>query len=558
MGAANVDPIASWRTANREIASRLALAVAREGLVEAWWHGDALELSGLGALRLARTHALLLHEPALDDAGEPWLDDAVGTWHELARVIGCDAPTTARIAAELDDGCHRLALAVFAADTRAARLVALGPEDPRSFDAEHFITRGHPWHPMVKTRLGLGWADNVRLAPELCARAEILTVEAPAAMVRRFGDPEALASLGFVADGDSVRLPVLAAQWRRLGATLRARLVQRGGPLMVGRSLASLRTVALDHRRVHLKLALDVLTTSARRTVSPMSVANATRVTALVDRVQARDPIAAGSPPLVVMREVAAAGLDPAVVGDAARMLGVIVRDASALDRDHIVCAALGEPDADGVPFLMRLVAGYPGTQSARADAMLVDYVARLLPPVLRMWTAHGIALEAHMQNTLVRAAGGTPAGFVVRDLGGIRLHRSRVAAAGHAIALDPGSFIATDDEAEATDKLVHALVHAHLAGLLRMLAQHCEYDELRGWARIAGAIDGCLCAWAVDPALRDACERDRARLFAPQVRGKALLRMRLLDRSSDYSYVVLDNPLARPSAPIDHASTAT
>ncbi len=535
----DVDAPALWRAANREISARLALAAAREELVESRIDGDALEVPALGRLPLRRRFALALHAPDLVAGDTAWLDDTATLWRRLAAALSCDAVTTARIAAELVDGCDRLAHALLGAPHRRLRFAA---EDPRAWDPEHFITLGHPWHPMVKTRLGLGWADNVRLAPELCARAALVTVELDARRIRRFGDLEALARVGFDARGPTVRLPMLEAQWRRLAPALRDTLRRVDAPRIVGRSLASLRTVALDGQGVHLKLALDVLTTSAKRTVSPMSVANATLVSALVEQVQREDPHAAGA--LLLMREVAAAGLAPDFAGEHARQLGVIVRDATGLDATCIVCAALGEPDADGVPFVHRLVAGYPGDGPTRADAMFADYLAQLVPPMLRLWVAHGIALEGHMQNTVVRVDRGRPAGFLVRDLGGIRLHRARLAAAGHHVDLDPASFIVTDDGDEAADKWVHAVVHAHLAGVLRVLVDAFGYDERRGWARVAGVVEDCLDAWTGEPSLHAACEADRTHLFAPRVRGKALLRMRIADRSSEYSYVLLDNPL--------------
>jgi siderophore synthetase component len=547
-GLRDVDAPALWRAANRELSARLVLAAAREGLVESRNDGDALDVPSLGRLPLRRRFALELHAPALAGGDAAWLDDTATLWRRLAAVLACDAATTARIADELADGCDRLAHALLGAPHRRLRFAA---EDPRAWDPEHFITLGHPWHPMVKTRLGLGWADNVRLAPELCARAALVTVEFDARRVRRFGDLDALARVGFDARGTTVRLPVLEAQWRRMAPGLRDTLRRVDAPRIAGRSLASLRTVALDGHGVHLKLAFDVLTTSAKRTVSPMSVANATVVSALVEQVQREDPRAAGS--LTLMREVAAAGLAPEFAApglapefasEHARQLGVIVRDATGLDTTCIVCAALGEPDADGVLFVHRLAAGYPGDGPTRADAMFADYLAQLVPPMLRLWVAHGIALEGHMQNTVVRVDGGRPAGFLVRDLGGIRLHRARLGAAGHRVDLDPASFIITDDGDEAADKWVHAVVHAHLAGVLRVLVDAFDYDEGRGWARVAGVLEDCLDAWTVEPSLHAACEADRAHLFAPRVRGKALLRMRIADRSSEYSYVLLDNPL--------------
>lgn len=546
-----VDVAALWRIANDEIAARLLLAAAREELCAVKLRTDALEIAGV-VVPLAHEHALGLHAREVGVA----LGDPILHWSRIADTIGCDAATTSRIAAELDDGRARLVLAELATRTRDVWLARLAADDPRRHDAEHFVTRGHPWHPMVKTRMGLGWADNVRLAPELCARAVIDSVVLPASVVRTFGDDDALAAAGITAVDDHVQLPMLRAQWHRLASPVRARMARAAGPARVGRTLASLRTVALDESAIHVKLALDVLTTSARRTVSPMSVANATEVSALLERIQAGDAHTRGT--LVIMREVASAGLATAAFGADARQLGVIVRDASVLDPSCIVCAAIGERDEHGEPYLDRLLAGYAGAPAERADALLVDYAGQLVPPLLRLWTAHGIALEPHMQNTLVRLRADRPAGFVVRDLGGIRIHRPRLARAGHSLAFEPGSFIATDDEAEASDKLAHALVHAHLAALLRELVARCGYAEAVGWRRIGDVIDACLRAWSAAPGLTAAVACDRARLFAPRVRAKALLRMRIDDRSSEYRYLELANPLARDTAPIDQPTSAT
>jgi len=542
---------ALWRAANDEIAGRLLLAAAREELCDATLRADELEVAGV-VVPLAQTHALGLHAPRRGIA----LGDPLDHWSRIAVALGCDAATTLRIAAELDDGRARLVLAELASRVRALRTTRLADDDPRRSDAEHFVTRGHPWHPMVKTRMGLGWADNVRLAPELCARAMIDSVELPLGSVRRMGDDDALAAAGVVLAEGGVRLPILRAQWSRIGAPLRALMRRVDAPAIVGRSLASLRTVALDGHGIHVKLALDVLTTSARRTVSPMSVANATVVSALLERIRARDPLTVGA--LSIMREVASAGLAPATFGAEARQIGVIVRDASVLDPSSIVCAAIGERDENDEPYLQRLVAGFPGSSTQQADALVIAYSTRLVPPLLRLWTAHGIALEPHMQNTIVRLDDGRIRGFVVRDLGGVRIHRPRLERAGHALAFEPGSFIVTDDEDEASDKLAHALVHAHLSTLLRELVAHCGYDEALGWRRIGDVVDARLHEWSSDSSLADAVARDRARLFAPRIRAKALLRMRIDDRSSEYRYVWLDNPLARATAPSDHPKSAT
>jgi D-ornithine---citrate ligase len=215
---------------------------------------------------------------------------------------------------------------------------------------------------------------------------------------------------------------------------------------------------------------------------------------------------------------------------------------------ETLVCAAIGELDAAGMPLSHRILAGYDGDGPTKARAMWRDYLAALVPAALRLWTAHGIALELHLQNTLVRIELGRPVGFIVRDLGGIRVHRPRLRRAGHSLELAPRSFIVTDDEPAGLAKLTHALIHAHLAAVIGVLLDY-GLPEAEAWSMVHAQIDACLCAWARDPALQDACAFDRARLFAASTQAKALLRMRIDDRSSDYSFVELANPIVAHGA---------
>ena len=213
------------------------------------------------------------------------------------------------------------------------------------------------------------------------------------------------------------------------------------------------------------------------------------------------------------------------------------------------VAALVGEPtllhrDA-GDPLLRAIAAAYPSPQAA-----LRRYVYLLVPPALRLCVAHGVALELHLQNTLVVHDRGRLCGFIARDLGGVRLHRGRLAAAGHRLELAEGSFIATDDLGEAQTKLAHTLLHAHLGTVFAWAADLLGADEAALWAHTRRVISGCLRAWALaEPRLAGACAADEAVLLASQVRAKALLRMRLDERVSDYAYTRVDSPLAAPPA---------
>ncbi len=563
----------AWRRASRAVAARVAMACARERLVDGTWANDSLVLRPLGiSLPLARLSAFELHEPELDAPRAATLEDPVALldalWPTLSAVVEIPRVGEGRVRAELEDCVFNLALNEYAAGARhrvAAERGEVGPS-PALIDSEQLPTAGHPWHPLCKTRLGLSLRENLLHAPELLGDGSFLAVDIDAAHAATSGRYLELAARVLpTPPKGQVRVPVHPAQLRRLpallgrsfGQVVRAVALPHGS--VRARALLSTRTVVVDAPRVaarlHVKLAVNVLTTSATRTVSPMSQINGPRVSALLERIRARDPETRGR--VLIQPDGGGAGLLQSRYGDAARQLGVILREsheplARALVPEPArtprawVCAALGERPPGGARCLLaELAAGYPGAPQARGEAMIADYVNALAPPLLRMLTAHGVALEAHLQNTLVVSDGARVRGFLIRDLGGIRVHRPRLRAAGHSLELAPGSFIATDSLEEVQRKLSHVLFHAHLAAVFSAAARSLAIPERRCWALTRDVVARALTTWSRDPALRAACERDRVALLAPRCHAKALFHMRLLDRSSDYRYTVVDNALA-------------
>lgn len=543
--------------ARAAIGARLLLSCARERLLPAALSGMSLR-TGPFDLPLRRLRAFELHVPDPDAA------PALPAPGLLARALfpGLPAAALERVARELDDSALNLALARIFADMRE-RTCSSGQPWPAPLDPENLVVDGHPWHPMSKTRLGLDPAENVEHGPDLLARAPVHAVDVAEAEAATCGPYLAVAAELFPAPAPGwLRLPVHALQLRRLPALLGARWGELVRPTdlapLPARALLSLRTVALAAPAVHLKLSTDMLTTSARRVVSPQSVRNGPRLSALLAAIQAADPETRRG--LRIQPDLAGAGLHERL-GPVAAQLAVIVRpdpaalaaelvredmSLGALPSGHapevIVCAALGERRPGGDLLLRELSAGYPGEPRARLAALLDDYLELLLPPLLRLWTAHGVALEAHLQNTLLVVAGGRPRGFIVRDLGGIRVHRPRLT---RPLEFAPGSFTATDDLAEGQSKLMHVLVHAHLAAVLGWLEDAGGPDTAASWPRVREALERRLSAWSAAPRLARACAEDRAALFAPRCRMKALLAMRIHERSSDYEYTEVANALA-------------
>ncbi|WP_229789771.1 IucA/IucC family protein [Pilimelia terevasa] len=512
-------------------------------------HAAAPELADAVAAALPRAAATVrrrllaaLVREDVGDARERY--GARGRWSGFGHVTFDDAPDVpfaallppgaAGLAAELEDAVVNQAVAY--ARAPGGPPPAAGP-DAAVAAAERSATEGHNLHPCGRTRLGWSAADV--LAHDLEGPGTAVGFVAVPAAAHRGDDLGALLRATRpqvpAAPPGHVVQPVHAWQWERL-----RRCRPDGVRLLDGRigatATLAVRTLLLDGPPAYLKLSLDVLITSTRRTISPASAANGPGISALLEEVLGRD--AAGARALL-LREPAAAAAPG--VGDG-RAASAILREplAGRLEPGEAVwpATALAVPDAAGRPAAARLVAAYArrggaADGPAAAAAWLAAYAELLLAPVLRLATAYGVGLEAHLQNCLPTFVDGVPHRMVFRDLAGLRLHRPRLAAAGLSVALHPDSVVGTDDVAVLRAKVCYTAFQAHLAELVRQVCGAYGLAEDGVWARVREVVDGLAGGTA-----------DHGAWTAPTVPHKALVRMRLAGGGD--LYVPVSNPLCR------------
>jgi D-ornithine---citrate ligase len=480
------------------VARRLVGALHREGLAP--WTGPGAR------------HAFNRVEPVLDRPHDP---------AELVADRG--------LADELASAVVGLALAY-------ARPVP-PPERPDDADAaaldrERRAVDGHNLHPCGRTRLGWDVADTLAHDVEagrtavgfVAVHRGLHTGDDLGAALRATHPGVPAAPPGFIAQ------PVHA--WERT-AVLRRRhaALYRTGALrdldgeLPAAPTAALRTLLLppgaDGRRRYVKVALDIQVTSTRRTISTASTRNGPVLSALLHRLVAEHDR------VLLLAETHGAAL---TAGDG--------RDASAILRDGLPPLAPGETAVPGGaltvgPVLDPLVAAHPGGPAG----FLGDYARLLLPPVVALAARYGIGLEAHLQNCLPTFKDGRPHRIVFRDFAGLRLHPGRLAAAGHDVALWPGSVVVTGDVDVVRAKVAYTALQAHLGELVIRL----DLDEAEAWREIRAALDE-----AYEPLRGGDARADHAFLTAPRVPHKALVRMRLHRGSAGSGdvYVPVENPL--------------
>jgi siderophore synthetase component len=423
------------------------------------------------------------------------------------------------LAAELANAVVNLAIAYARRDGVGS--AGDGP-DADAVALERLAIDGHNLHPCGRTRIG--WDVDDVLAHDLEAGATRVGFVA----LRRdahIGDDVA-ASLGGdvpAAPPGYVAQPVHA--WQRDAVLAR----RYPGVLILDGTIpavptAALRTLLLPGGR-YLKLSLDIQVTSSRRSISVASTRNGPALSTLLRH------LLAGEERVVLLAETAGAALDGS-------------RDASAILRDSLA-GHLGPAERVVPGSALPLVAGHLLREYGGSPlAFLTDYARLVLPPLLRLATRHGIALEAHLQNCLPTFTAGRPHRLVLRDLAGMRLHRPRLATAGHDLALWPGSVIGTDDLDTMRAKLGYTAFQAHLGELVIALTAF-GLDEAAAWRAVREVVDDTYDALRADPATAPAAAADHAAFTAPRVPHKALVRMRLTGDGD--VYLPVRNPLHAP-----------
>ncbi|KAI0303605.1 IucC family-domain-containing protein [Multifurca ochricompacta] len=226
----------------------------------------------------------------------------------------------------------------------------------------------------------------------------------------------------------------------------------------------SIRTVVFPEvPDIALKLSVGIRVSSALRTISHFTANFGPRFS--------KEIIASA----ICSRDATGVSLDP----DVAKHFTVVIRKQYLPDDTEavIMCAALLETGHSGLPPGTPIVQHVMGLDSRTKRLAFFDQYSRLLvaavvPPLLH----NGVAFEAHPQNTLLRLSRTslTPTGFVLRDLGGLRVHPLTLhTSTGCQFSFLPEHCVVTSTREEAAKKLYHTLIHNHLHRLARVLRLH-------------------------------------------------------------------------------------
>lgn len=401
---------------------------------------------------------------------------------------------------------------------RAADFVAHRREHPLSpppvdgfLAAEQALILGHLHHPAPKSRDGLSATDNADFSPELRGSFRLHWFAAAPSVVSHdavVGSPSLsgrdtvalLADLSELPRQDG-RVLVPAHPWQARDLPRRPRiaaLIEAGLLTPLGESgprwwaTSSVRTVYRPDVSVMLKLSMGLRLTNSRRESTRTELRRGLEIHRLLDAGYARETFAA-HPRFSIVRDPAWLAVDepsrpegPDVTG-----LDVAVREVPAGIADLRCLVGLVAPRPGlGRSLLGTMVAALG---AGAAEQWVADYTDRVLVPMLHLYAATGIGLEAHQQNTLVQLdAKGRVTGSAFRDNQGYYLAASHLPRLLGLLGVDTSTLAVVDDDI-VDERLSYYLLRNQALAVIGCLGVDGLGDERRLLAVMAGRLREAL-----------------------------------------------------------------
>ncbi|NWK84103.1 sialic acid synthase [Staphylococcus sp. GSSP0090] len=185
--------------------------------------------------------------------------------------------------------------------------------------------------------------------------------------------------------------------------------------------------------------------------------------------------------------------------------------------------------------------------------AWMHAYAKALIDLALPLYVKYGIALEAHLQNSIVTFKHDSSIDkMYIRDFEGLRIDEKYLNSMGYATdTFHEKSLILTDQSQTVFNKVFYSSIQNHLGELIVAIAQSSESKTLESliWSMISQILHEKLheISQTMDNSSR--IKSIESILFASKIDYKCVTTMRLEDEADYYTYIKVDNPLYRPEA---------
>ena len=188
---------------------------------------------------------------------------------------------------------------------------------------------------------------------------------------------------------------------------------------------------------------------------------------------------------------------------------------------------------------------GYETFEDA-AQSWMREYSKAILGLVMPLYSKYGIALEAHLQNSVATFNhDGSLNTMYIRDFEGLRIDAEQLNQAGYATDhFHEKSRILTNSKTSVFNKAFYSTVQNHLGELVLTIAKSSNSTILENeiWQEMATTLK------EIFNDITDLSEERRTAIediiFAPTIDYKCVTTMRLEDEAHEYTYIKVNNPL--------------
>ncbi|KRG08042.1 IucA/IucC family protein [Staphylococcus sp. NAM3COL9] len=422
--------------------------------------------------------------------------------------------------------------------------------------SESLVVEGHPTHPLSKTKLPLTVEEVKHYAPEfekIIPLKVMLIHKAYCVTTSMEDDPEYMLNVvvpeyryklkAFIAPHElelnDYRV-ILIHPWQYDNVIahkfadwiVEKRLLPT--PFEVeSKATLSFRTMQLIHKPFHIKLPVNIQATSAVRTVSSVTTVDGPKLSyELQDMLSIYPELQVAMEPF---------GIHAKTEPDIARHLACIVRHQPYIPDNGttLVTASLvnKNPIDNNITVDSYLNWVSDGVKETSIKKFIWQYSKTLIEPLIAYIQDYGIALEAHMQNTIVNLGPNYQMKFSIRDLGGSRIDLTTLKNKEPNIDITNTSLIAENIDAVIA-KFQHAVIQNQIAELIHHFVQYELVPEATLFEIVGDIVEN-----AIDPNKAHA-QKLKQVLFGPTITVKALLRMRMESKVKQYVTVDLRNPI--------------
>ncbi|MDO5375283.1 MAG: IucA/IucC family protein [Staphylococcus rostri] len=317
----------------------------------------------------------------------------------------------------------------------------------------------------------------------------------------------------------------------------------------------------------HIKLSTNVHITGEIRTLSEQTTHNGPLMTQILRDITATDTWFKHVPTAAVDELAGAHFFSPTDTPDVqerrSEQLGTLLRHNIYHELDTTDLPLIPSSLIVGIPqqsssLITELVARYQQQHPELTEHVAVQqwfsrYASSLIDYVMPLLIKYGIALEAHLQNTIAvfDKNDGSLKRMYIRDFEGLRIDTAQLNQMGYDTShFHEKSRILTDSQKSVFNKAFYATVQNHLGELVVALSDYYKIEGLEAdlWHIVRNHIQ------ALFTAFRDS-DMDPQRLqdiedifFNPVIDYKCVTTMRLLDEAHAYTYIKVANPLADQS----------